>query len=469
MSTLLPALPLASDGVNPRGLLQLATCIQSALPLLSYLALLGLLLLPVAVWAWFQARTPVLGFGIGLLACGFSLGLPFLVAPMLLRGMLGQRSLALAPGFAFNCGLLLLLWTLVLAALPLLVAWLCRIPVGGLLGLRVFLVLSGYVALMTWMLGSPRVQLLFSVVPLLLFLGVQAFAARLAPLWYSPGALLVLGGGALAGWISWLWRLHGRHHFSRLPSHFNSGLNPGQDYRQLLGGQRWMFVLRRFPAAATLLLGHPGSWAGRFLQYGQMVLLTPLLCSTMLWFIERGGPGKAFLPLLLLFNLGTLTFTPFVFGELAARARCLWLRVDGDRSQLWRFVEQQLLRNYVVLYGISIALATGVLLVHPALGAHWPWAVLVLAASLHNGYFSLMARLQHWGWGQLLYMLPVCGGSAALLALALTRGLPYPALLPVAPLLLLAWLSRQRAARAFRHVDWLGLKPARLSRNTAPA
>lgn len=477
MSTLLPVAPaavsktagVASDGVNPRGLLQLARCIVGARPLLKYLALLGLLLVPAALLLRLWADAPRLGFGLGLLGCVLALGLPLLVAPMLLRGLLGQRSLALSPGFPFNCGLLLLLWTLALAAVPALLAWLWDIPIGGLVGLRLFLGVSLYVGLLTWMLGSPRAPLLFSVVPLLLFLGVQALAARLLPLWYSPGALLLLGGGALAGWAGWLWHLHGRHHFSRLPQQFNGSLDGGQDYRQLLGEQRWLFSLTSEPPAATLLLGHPGSWLGRFLQYGQMLLLTPLLCTTLLWFIELNGPGKDFLPLLLLFNLATLTFTPFAFGELAARARCLWLRVDGGRSTLWRFVEQQLLRNYVVLFGISVVLASGVLLVHPALAARWPWALLVLVASLHNGYFSLLARLQQWSWGQFLYLLPVCCGSVALFVLATTRGLPHPALLPVAPLLLLTALCRQRAARAFRRVDWLRLKPARLSRNTAPA
>lgn len=464
----LTATPLhapAHAGVHPHGLLQLARLVFLGLPLFRFFTLLGLGLLPVAVIGWFFS--PLFAFGVGIYLWICVLFLPYIIAPPMLRSLLGQRRLGLVPGFAFNCGLLLLLMVLALSAAPLL-AWLAGIPNTSLLGLRVFIAASAYTGLLMLILPSRHAPALFATLPIMIFLGLRLLAPRLLPLWFNPALLLVLFAVAVAGWALWLLRLRGPHQLAPVQQQFSGSAVAGRDYQQALQLQPWLYRFHRPPAAPSLLLGHPAGWGGRALQIAHLVLMSPLLCTAMIWLMGNADDGaQAPLKLFFLFHLGMIAFVTFSWGELPARARLLWLRLDGDRRAQWAFLERQLWCSYAVMTGITLTLLLTATLLTDMVST-WPWAVLALAASLHNGYFGVLQRLRGWsGWTQLLYLLLTSGIIGACTALAYGLQFAQPALAAVPVLLALTWLYRHLAAARFATVDWLKLKPARLSRNTA--
>lgn len=465
------AAAMVTDGFQPRAAWQLARLLFVGLPLLRFFFLLGLILVPVAVIGYQYSRA--FAFGIAIYLCITALGIPYIGAVPQLRKLLSNQRLCLLPGFAFSCVMLvLLLATLLAAALPL-AMWICGVPISGsTLGMHIFTVATLYAGFTYAGMSWSRGNWLFSILPMLLLGGVHLLNRNVPGWWLYPPVQLGSFGLSVAAWAWALIALRGRQRFGSVLQGSLQAAGSGNDYQQQIAYQPWLYRLQQMPSPETLLLGFPGSWRGRVQNFAFILLLSPLICAGLFWFLGRIGKGMAsWFDLLLLFHFFMTAFMPFAWGELAARSRSLWLRHGSQRASLWQFLEAQLWRNYLLMFAFSALLAS-LKLLHVDTPEQRPSVLLLLAlaygGALHNGYYSLMVRLRHWNvWQQILYFSLLIPGLG-LLVITLRESLPAAWALVGSPvLLLLAAGYRHLAKHSFRQVDWLKLKPLRLSRNTA--
>src|SRR5690606_19059578 len=118
----------------------------------------------------------------------------------------------------------------------------------------------------------------------------------------------------------------------------------------------------------------------------------------------------------LLFAFLCATISTCGNGELAARARTLWLRRGGNREEHWNFLEHTLLGNL----GIMLVLITGMALLielspwelRPALQ---PLNILPMAIGtcLLGTYFTLAYRAGRWSIATSLALTLVLGPGVA--------------------------------------------------------
>lgn len=444
-------------GVPLRAFLELSYWMMTNLPLVKFLFLTGLALLVVSPLSW--AFSANLAFGLVIYAFITMLAIPFMIAVPLQRSLIASRRLVLVPGFALASGLALLaVVTLMSTFLPLFAA-LYEIPgTSSLLGPRIFVFASLYVAVVHLCMISRHALLLLIIVPLLGIVVMHRFSSVIAMMLGNAAYMLSLLTLCLGGWLNALRLLHQRNVFRAPVTQYGGQVMEQNAFEHQ--GSRWQPAIGQSAPAETLLHGYHASSGGKLLNLFYSVAIPPVLAAAVVRLISHGDRiTLSFTQLVLFIHLFIVATFPWAWGELGPRTRLLWLRTGGKRADLWRILEHSLLRQYLLMFALTtvFVLLTWI--------QSWPRTHLILpnllffvataAVSVHVGYLSLMARLCYWpGWVQAVAMI----FTVLFVATMVWAGPRGIITLPL--LLLLALYYRHIGERAFFKVDWLRLKPA---------
>jgi hypothetical protein len=319
-----------------------------------------------------------------------------------------------------------------------------------------------------WALPLPWLAIGFIVGMPLLQVGVHLAAEAQLGLDYVPAAAAAT---TAAIWIAFgRWYLHGQTTL-RPPALFPSLATGGTAPPPPRRGERWRAWFTDTSDAALQRDGRSILLIGRFpLSLGQqllvLVLTTIVLAAwigSFLWDEERPPPPLPYH----VFPFMTALIVGAIARRLVTRARFLWL-VSGNRERLFATVERQLWRD--AIGWPYIALVLGGLAV--IFGAHpWPFLVfstlLFLANTAFVSYVSLMSvrgfrLLEAGAW-------LVCGTAFVLSVSALLPRAPlYGAVAALtAVLVLLTLAARALARRHWRTIDWLRLRPQKLTTQQA--
>jgi hypothetical protein len=455
----------------PRALLYLLHFLFTSHPIIKFVCYTGVFLLPVSLFGYFWS--PTFAFGMGIYSYLAILVLPFLVAVVQQRILLGNRRLCLIPGFPLASGLTLLVMTTLLAAfLPLLGSLYGIQHLSSLLGIHVFVCASLYVAVLQFCLISRHALALLSFLPFLLILLIFQLSPYMDLVWRNPALMLLAFLLCLAVWGLALRSLHAGSSF-KAPFQQTGALLLGYDYNQQFAPLSWQPRHSAIPSTPSLLLGFPAALTGRMLNMAANVLVSPLLCGVLMLFMWNSSGKDTPYPLRLFFllHLFIVAIYPWAWGELAARSRLLWLRLDTDRTQLWQTLERQLWTQYAVMFSYTLAFLLTPLLLEQGPGTlGWYMLLLALSASLHNGYLNMLARLEHWNsWVQVLSIISfLCAICVGLGYVAFSDN--YGPLTGISlGLLPLALWYRQRCKSSFASVDWVKLKPSAYKRGASGA
>lgn len=459
-----------TDGFQMRGAWQLVKLVFLGLPLFRFFTVLGLLLIPVALIGYQYSR--ILAFGISIYLCITILGIPYAGAVPQLRRLLSNQRLTLLPGIAFTSVLLaLLLATLLAISLPF-AMWVCDIPQPvGAIGLRIFTIATIYAAFTWFGMTNRTAAYSFGILPLLFLGTLQVLNSNFPGWWQQPAVVFGSFGASILAWLWALLALRGRQRFATLSLSMSQSGSAGTDYQQQLSYQPWLYRVRSVPSAATVLLGYPGDWRGRLESVGFSLILMPAIFASLAWFLGRDDRHSGeWLEMFVFMHLAITAFTPFAWGELTARSRCLWLRHGGTRASLWQFLEGQLRLSFLFMTACSSIMVMLVTTVGERVDSRIFLLALLLTLSsmLHNACYSVMVRLRHWAaWMQIVYMI-VLTTALAFGVYWLHAYVPAAWSLLVSPILVvLALVYRSLAKGSFVQVDWLRLKPLVVSRNTA--
>jgi hypothetical protein len=215
------------------------------------------------------------------------------------------------------------------------------------------------------------------------------------------------------------------------------------------------FLRRSRSAGGTLLLGYPDAWTSRFVAQAQIVVLWPGLFNLLMYWIGTVSNDGAFrsdrfIMGFLMFSYFFSMGSAFTHINLIARARLLWLKAAGSRAELWRFMERQLLSNFMIL---SLLLSLLWLLIktnHTAADTLHAFERLpqVLAAYLCMTYYLLAARAG--SWPEVALVLPAIATLNVLIPPQSLSERTLSILLILTLALLFRWLAKRYVLR----LDW---------------
>lgn len=416
---------------------------------LFWLGVLGLVLLAATVVTalLFDRHT---AFGLSLYAYGALLGLPYFAVWYPFRQLIASRRLSLLPYFHVHAGLALLLLTVLVSIyLPLSAALLWREAVPWHNAIYLFFIASLYVWLLQWLCTSTLFLPVMSFGPFVFILLTQRFdALQLLPRHPVFGGTLLLL--TLAGWL-WALRVLAttRVHAPPLKALASNG--------DLFGGYtNWYLPFSKPDQASSspshsLLLGYPDCWFNRAQYHFNMLIAWPLLLTSLMALIGELSTFDRYAFTLILVALVCSFLATAASGELAARARLIWLRHDGDRYRLWTIIERLLLGNiaWQTLFLGLLSLATWNVPLPPQLQ---PFNLLVTAIPiwLLGTYCTFAARAGHWPGLAMMLLICVLGPGVALAYNQSMVPLPLVGLLA----LLLSLAFRALARVYFLRIDW---------------
>ncbi len=431
-----------------------------------WLTAVAVALLPITLLAGLWS--PRLAFALAVWDYVLLLAMPFMLAPRLLRLLLCNRRLLLVPGLASWALLAALLFTLLHSAFIGGFAYLFGIPGEHLRkAVLLFVVSSTYLVVMQYAVTTAWALFVLSLFPLVMVAAVLFVLQGHALQMLGADHVVWLAVAALLGWLLAWQRVHTNHHFT--PEHRSITHLKGYHF-QHVPVAAWLVADADAKAApdATLLLGFAATTASRLRVLLWHTLLGPAIATLFLSQIEFGSewayqPGV--LDIFLGCSLFPLTFGTYQHLDWVARLRLLWLRRPLDRAGLWRLLERQLWLSI----GLLVALACTMLLLglaftgmRPALLLHYP--VLVLSFNALYSYYSTGARCSQWS--PLVGFLLSMAGSGLIYG-GLWLAIHSQQLLPLYSLEVgvatLALVLRQFARQRFSNVDWLRVKPLRVT------
>lgn len=435
-----------------------------------WLALIGLVFLLLVPFAALNSDNKF-AFAFWMLAWLCLLALPFIGAPIAFRYMIANHRLSFIPGFHFHCGLaLLLLVSMTSLIFPLGAALLLPDKISAELGVYMFGGVSLYAGFTQWAMTSRKVLLLMAILPFLFVVFLVQLQTIVLPLFYQKFGLPILFVVCCILWLAGLKTLSARHVFKpacTTPMHQNEHMGASHSWLQILFSCYLMGKFKSF--TGTLLIGFPDGWRSRLFFTANLVVLSPLMIVTILFFATyvfkdaRENAKAAFIAMFLLFSMIMAIVSSLGCGELAARCRLLWLRVNSTRKSQWLILENQTL-SYLLF--LNACTATSALLcmfisdqaqIDPV-----KYFLAIGACSLMGVYFSLAARIRQWPFMLQLFFICILGLGVA--AAFLQSQVPLSLL--ALPVVLLALVFRWFAKTAFFNIDWTRIKPRLTLRST---
>jgi hypothetical protein len=328
-----------------------------------------------------------------------------------------------------------------------------------------FAFISLYLLVSQWMVARSATAIGFVFLPLLAF----AFAASKG--FGAPQSVFAPWGWlALAG-LGWLWLAiavsrQGASH-RMLAARAVGRAGGSETHRFWPAFSASMDTSSFATAAGTLMRGRGDRWRERLTGVLTMVLLMPAVMSAAAVLLASMGDDAEQRPFGVIFLGASFALAcvlpKAMYGEWPARLRLLWLRVAGDRPELWRRLERTLLQEIALIAAIHLPVAAGFLLFYDV--PRYLFLLYLAGAALGtltSGYAGLLARISGWGFaGQgALYFFVVI---ALLFAGVALWNSPEPrAVLALLPLLLLIALGCRALARSrFRRMDWCRVRPTR--------
>jgi hypothetical protein len=427
-----------------------------------WLAGFGLVFMVLALVALFLGKA--VSFPLAMMAYLLMLGIPYLVFVFLTRSFISNRRLILVPGFGSAFGLALLLYTLAAAFSPALLFWLYSIPNSSpWMGFRIMIFASLYLWLIQYCLVSRFGLILSTTVPVVVFALINLYGAYFAMLIMPHDRLLLLFAGTMLGWFYALLQLSRRRDFR--PARINPlQQHNAQDYQVTGAALRAINLGGKAAPDASLLLAYAASWPNRLMNLAFTMLASPMMAAVMITLINRSNdrvPVMNGLNIYLLFGLVIACSLSWTYGELAARARLLWLRSGRNRQALWQLLEREMLTNLVLtwcLTGIS-ALVVG-LYTDKTLALLLTWQLTIIAASLHNAYLHMNTRINNWGkFAQMAAMILTTTVLIMVLLYSISSRVTAPVIVMDILMLALTLGYRLKARNGFAGVDWLVLRP----------
>ena len=428
-------------------------------PVIPIVVALGVLLFMLKIV--FTNTTPAVTFFLGLGAFAFLLVVPFCSASTALRHLIANPHLAIVPGLKLQAGIAHLVIAIA-ASIYLYVNFLIFAPddYTPLVMARTFIGLSAYAGFMQLILPSRYFVSIISLAPVVLVMISIQFRDLLGALFLDTGITIALFVVAIAGWGRALHTLATNSKFK--PA--NTCLYTTEAWASYDGG-----ILTRLPigrsstAEGTLLLGYPDNWGGIVLRVAYYFILTPLFTTGAMYFIgivddmDQPMPEKL-IRLFLFISLFSGIFCIYIYGELVARARLVWLRFGTDRSTQWRLVDSYSLRFLLVYYlcGVIIAFLARLLTdINPVYLLHYQ--LLIISYCCFNLYFALLVRASRLS--SLVFVLVLVMNLVALIfgvMRAFRDVQPSFDLLIVIEFLLLTLgiACRQRVKQLFDVIDW---------------
>ena len=158
-------------------------------------------------------------------------------------------------------------------------------------------------------------------------------------------------------------------------------------------------------------------------------------------------------------SLFSAVFCIFIYGDLVARARLVWLRFGTDRLAQWKLVDRYCLRFLLTYYvsGFFVVLAAAIFSKIPLIFL-FHYFVILASYCFFNLYFSLLVRVNRLS--PLVLVLVIIASAAALLFALVPVGSdehePQFGLLMAIELLflLLGFLFKLSVKNQFIGIDW---------------
>ena len=393
-------------------------------------------------------------------------GFPIVVGGAFYRQLIGNRRTALVPEFRFFATGALFLLALTGGAFAAIVSTqVISPPDPWHVAQLAFAFISLYLLVSQWMVTRSATAIGFVFLPLFAF----AFAASKG--FGAPqGVFAPWGWLALAG-LGWLWLAftvtrQGASHRMLAVRAAASAEGPGtRGFWPSIGAS--LDPSGFATAAGTLMRGRGDRWSTRFNGALTMVLLMPAVMSAAAVLLASMGGDAEERPFGVVF-LGSsfalaCVLPKAIYGEWPARQRLLWLRVGGDRPELWRRLERALLQEIGLIAAIHIPVAAGFLVLYDV-ARYLCFLYLAGAAlcTLTSGYAGFLARISGWsfvGQGALYFVVVM---TFLIGGIALWNSTDPRAVLALLPLLLaLALTFRTMARSRFRRMDWCRVRPTR--------
>lgn len=344
----------------------------------------------------FTNTSPGVTFFLGMASFAFLFIVPFFSGASALRRLISNPQTSMVPGLRLQAGIAYMLIA-VIASVFLYTNFLVFAPddYSPYVILRTFACFSLYAGLMQLILPSRFFITIVSVAPIVVVMILLRFDHILIALFLDPGVTLAYTALVVAGWIHGLHLLATQNRFA-----------PGCDIQN--NAEAWssydggflarMAIGRERTAEGTLLLGYPDNWGGIVLRVLHYFIITPLMTTGGMFLIgiteEWDGPMlDSLFRLFLMISLFSGVFCIFIYGELVARARLIWLRYGTDRFAQWQLVDKYCFSYLMIYYlcGACIVLLSallaeipGVFLLH--------YLLILFSYSAFNLYFSLYAK-----------------------------------------------------------------------------
>lgn len=358
---------------------------------------LGLVLFILKIAAFINGSDN-LTFVLGLGAFSFLFVIPFCSGSTALRNLIANPQLAIIPGLQLKAGIAHFLIALV-ASLYLYINVLIfgTSPANpAIFFFYSFIFLSLYAGFMQLILPSPYFISLISFTPFIMIFIVIRFAEFLGALFIDKGFLAALFLVCVFGWSYAFYLLHKRDKF--LPA--CKDVHNTTAWASYDGG---LLINKAFGKASTaegtLLLGYPDNWGGIILRVVYFFLLTPLMTTLAMMAIGVADKWDTSMwenvfSMFLGISLFSAVFCIFIYGELVARARLVWLRFGTDRLAQWNLVDRYCLRFLLTYYacGLLVVLAAAVFSEIPLIYL-LHYFVILASFCFFNLYFSLLVRV----------------------------------------------------------------------------
>lgn len=443
---------------------------QPAIPLV---ATLGVLLFVLKVV--FTNTSEAVTFALGMASFAFLFIIPFFSGSTALRHLIANPRLAMLPGFRVRAGVTHLVIAIA-ASVFLYANFLVFAPdeYSPLVMLRTFICLSAYAGFMQLILPSRYFATFISLAPIVFVMILMQFQGLVATLFLDANFTIALFLVSLAGWG---WGFHLLATGNKFRPGRTTTLNDTEAWASYDGGLLTRLAIGNASTPqGTLLLGYPDNWWGIVLRVVYYFILTPLFTTGAMVLIGITREWDAPLPdsligLFLAISLFSGMFCIFVYGELVARARLVWLRYGTDRAAQWHLVDAYCLRYLLVYYlcGSLVALVAclltdiyGVYLLH--------YLLIMFSFCCFNLYFSLLVRATRLPTLVLVIIIII---SMVFLVAGIVRALwidspTFDLLVTVEALLLALGIAfRYRVKRLFAGIDWQQVKinktPGRLA------